>query len=481
MKYYIIILSLCVLASCNKLLDEKPKSIVMEQFYNTAPEIETGVNAIYTPVRGASVFSALYPVQVEIYTEYLYGRGSHAVLNDYKGLDNTNITRVEDIWRIFYQAIRNANLIIQKAPLGKSISPADVTKYVSEARFLRALWYFHLVRNWGGVPIRTETNMDSLSVKRNSAEEVYNLILGDLQYAETNLPDNPRQVGTPSKLIAKAVLADVYMNLHNYTAARDKSLEVIDAKKYSLVNVTVANDFDKLFGADISNSTEEVFYIKFARTPSSQNFQYPIYTHYPNAGFYPPGGFYTFYSDSIQNSFVKAWDKSDLRYTYNWYSQTFGITPTTILNKKFSDKAATTGAGNDYPMYRYADVLLFYAETQARANGAPDADAMEKLNMVHRRAYGKNPTVADAATDFKLADYATLQPFIDLVVRERTYENCSEGKHWHDLKRLGTAKDVIKAVKNITVLDKHLLWPIPKIEYNYNKAIDPVKDQNPGY
>jgi hypothetical protein len=481
MKHYIPIILITILASCNKMLEEKPKSIALELFYNTAAEVETGVNAIYTPVRGSGVLGALYQCQQEIYTEYIYGRGSHAPLNDYKGLDNTNITRTEDMWRAFYQAIRNANIIISKAPQGKSISAADVTRFVSEARFMRALWYFHLVRNWGGVPIRTEANMDSLRVIRNTAAEVYTLIADDLTYAETNLPDVPRYIGTPSKLVAKAVLADVYMNMHEYTLARNKSLEVIQANKYSLVNVTVANDFEKLFGADISSSTEEIFYLKFARTPSSQNWQYPIYLHYPNVGYYPPGGFYTFYSDADKNPFVKAWDKNDLRYTYNWYVQTFGLGATTILNKKFVDKSATTGAGNDFPMYRYADVLLFYAETQARANGAPDADAMEKLNMVHRRAYGKNPALADATVDFKLADYSTLQPFIDLVVRERTYENVSEAKHWLDLKRLGIAKETILAVKGITVADKHLLWPIPKIEYNYNKAIDPVKDQNPGY
>ena len=101
--------------------------------------------------------------------------------------------------------------------------------------------------------------------------------------------------------------------------------------------------------------------------------------------------------------------------------------------------------------------------------------------MVHRRAYGKNPTAADATVDFKLADYAAKQPFINLVVKERGYENCAEAKRWLDLKRLGIAQQTILAVKGKTMTQRHLLWPIPTIEYNYNTAIDPVKDQNPGY
>lgn len=478
---FLLIFTALLMASCSKVLEEKPKSIAAELFYNTPTEVEAGLNAIYTPVRGSGTMGALYQCQQEIYGDYLIGRGSHAPLNDYNGLDNTNITRVGDMWSAFYQGIRNANIVIQKAPAGKELTPAQLQRYLGEARYMRALYYFFLVRNWAGVPLRTETNMDTINLRRSTQEEVYSYILADLEYAEQNLGDAPRLIGTPSKWSVKAVLTDVYMNLHQYGKARDKALEVIQSGKFSLVNVTVAADFDKLFGPDIATSTEEIFYIKYARTPSGQGFAYPQYCHYPNSGYYPPGGFYTFYSDSQQNSFIKNWDKNDLRYSFNWYSQTFGLGPATILNKKFSDKGAVTAGGNDYPMYRYADILLFYAEAVAQADGAPSADAMEKLNMVHRRAYGKNPTAADATVDFKLADYAAKQPFINLVVKERGYENCAEAKRWLDLKRLGIAQQTILAVKGKTMTQRHLLWPIPTIEYNYNTAIDPVKDQNPGY
>ena len=309
---------------------------------------------------------------------------------------------------------------------------------------------------------------------------MYDLIVQDLLAAEAGLPDVARLVGAPSKWSAKTLLTDVYMNLSNYTEAKKKSLEVIQSNKYALVNVTVAADFDKIFGADVITTSEEIFYLKFSRTPSSQVNTYPQYMHYPGSGYYPPGGFYTFYSDTELNPVVKAWDKNDLRYSFNWYSQTFGLGPTTILNKKFSDKTTTTGGGNDFPLYRYADVLLYYAESEARVNNGPTADAMEKLNMVHRRAYGKNPATA-STVDFQLADYPTLQSFIDLVVKERGYETVAEGKRWFDLKRLGIAKQVIQAAKGKTMENKHLLWPIPTIEYNYNKAINPATDQNPGY
>ena len=147
----LIIFSALLLASCTKMLEEKPKSIAAELFYNTPAEVEAGLNAIYGPVRTGTVLGALFECQMEIYTEYMYGRGSHAPLNDYVGLDNTNITRVGGMWTELYHAIRNANIVIQKTPSGEKLSDADREKYIAEARFLRGLWYFYLVRNWAGV------------------------------------------------------------------------------------------------------------------------------------------------------------------------------------------------------------------------------------------------------------------------------------------------------------------------------------------
>jgi hypothetical protein len=476
-----LIISVLLLASCAKQLEEKPQSIAAELFYNTPAEVEAGLNAIYEPIRGSGSLGALYQIQLEIYTEYMYGRGSHAPLNTYTGLDNNNITRVGDMWTGFYRAIRNANIVIQRLPDASEVSDDARKRYMAEAKYMRALWYFHLVRNWAGVPLRTESNLDSINLKRSTKDEVYNFIISDLLTATTDLAEIPRLVGTPSKWAAKTVLADVYMNVGKYAEARKEALDVIQSNKYSLVPVSVSADFEKIFGPDANNTSEEIFYLKFSNKVPGQGFQYPAYEHYPNSGYYPPAGFYTLYSDSDKNPFAKSWDKNDLRYAFNWYTQTFGLGATTILGKKFSDPKATSAAGNDFPMYRYADLLLFYAEADARVGGATTTDALEKLNMVHRRAYGKSVSVPDVATDIKMSDVPSLNAFIARIVQERAYENINEGKHWFDLKRLGIVKQTILAVKGINVADKHLLWPIPTNEYNYNSAINPATDQNPGY
>ena len=104
-------------------------------------------------------------------------------------------------------------------------------------------------------------------------------------------------------------------------------------------------------------------------------------------------------------------------------------------------------------------MLLFYAEADCRANNGPTPDGMEKLNMIHRRAYGIDPgTVSDV--DFILSDY-TEESFVDLVIKERMYEMMYEGKRYFDLKRTGKIKSAIKDAFDIDVADKHLWWPIP--------------------
>ena len=165
-------LGLLFLASCSKMLDEKPQTIAAENFYKTPVEIESGLNAIYETVRYLSTFGGFYTLQHEINTEYMYGRGSFSPMNTYQGLDNTNIGRITDTWNNFYKGIRNANLIIQKAPLA-NITEAEKLRYIGEARFLRGLYYFHLVRNWAGVPLHTEYNMDSINLKKSSPQEIY--------------------------------------------------------------------------------------------------------------------------------------------------------------------------------------------------------------------------------------------------------------------------------------------------------------------
>jgi hypothetical protein len=136
---------------------------------------------------------------------------------------------------------------------------------------------------------------------------------------------------------------------------------------------------------------------------------------------------------------------------------------------------------NDIPVYRFSDILLMSAEAEVRSTGIVSSVAMERLNMVHRRAYGY-PVFITSPVDFKISDY-TKDSFIELVIKERGYETACEGKRWNDLKRLGKTKcrEIIKAGTGKDIVDKHFLFPIPVAELTYNSKINPATDQNPGY
>lgn len=463
-------------SSCDDLLTEEPRTVTEENFYNTAAEVETAVNAIYSPLRSEN--QTTYIATLECHTDYGYGRGSFAQYNDFQGMNSNNINRVAGFWNAFYLSIRNANIVIKNAPEGDAISPEDVDKYVSEARFLRALSYFHLVRNWGDIPLRTEENMENVELAKSSKEEVYDFILADLLEAETNLPEEQELLGRPTKFAAKTLLADVYLQLGQYSEAREKAQEVMASGRHGLVPIATRDDFQRIFGPYVITTPEEIFSLKFVRQPGQGNYLPWVYNH-PSTGLYSFGGSYAVYSDAT-NTFYKNWEETDLR-KHLWDRVDFGLGDSTLVTRKFIDSQAIgdNDAGNDLPLYRYAEVLLIFAEAAAREAGVPTEEAMEALNQVHRRAYGQDLS-APSPVDFVLGDYDEAA-FIDLVLQEKAYEFQFEGKRWFDLKRTDKAEEIIMENKGISIAESHYLWPIPVSELEYNPALDPATDQNPGY
>lgn len=97
------------LSGCSEILEEAPKAVAVENFYNTSGEVETAVNAIYQQLRAANNISGQLGAQLEAYTDYSYGRGSYQVLSDFQGLNSTNISRTDAGWTLLYLGIRNAN------------------------------------------------------------------------------------------------------------------------------------------------------------------------------------------------------------------------------------------------------------------------------------------------------------------------------------------------------------------------------------
>tara|TARA_R110001592_G_scaffold60806_3_gene185217 strand:+ start:123772 stop:125169 length:1398 start_codon:yes stop_codon:yes gene_type:complete len=462
--------------SCEDLLLEQPKTVAVENFYNTSEEVKTAVNAIYSPLRSTRAEQIAI---LDAHTDWGYGRGSRAQYNDFAGLNATNINTAGSRWNSFYQAIRNANLVIANAPNGNSISQEDINYYIGEAKFLRALSYFDLVRNWSGVPLRTEENMLEIDLPRSSESEVYELILSDLEYAETHLNATAELIGRPTVNAAKTLLADVHMFMGSYDLAMAKSKEVIDSNVYSLVPIEEVNDIrTDIFGADLVTTSEEVFYFKYSREIGQGNFMLFILNH-PSTDYFNFGGAYAHYSDA-SNPFYINWEEADLRKAL-WDKIDFGLGPNTLVSSKYMERDAIgrSDGGNDLPIYRYAEVLLIYAETAVRNTNSVTPEALEALNKVKRRAYGL-AIDAPSEIDYSFSSGETTE-FLDALLQERAYEFQFEGKRWLDLKRTGRAQEMVSKNKGITIAEAHYLWPIPLSELNFNGAINPDTDQNPGY
>jgi hypothetical protein len=389
---------------------------------------------------------------------------------------STNISRASTIWEYFYQAIRNANLVISNAPNATEATEDEINQYIAEAKFIRAFCYYKLVQNFGGLPIRTEENMSESDVARSSVNDVYDLILSDLVYAEAKLPDTQDEAGRADQYAAKAMLTHIYLHLEQWSYARSMALEIINSDKYSLINISTSDDYYEIFGPDIVTSSEEIFYLKYNNESTSYIARY---RHSGDSEYYPGGGVYAKYADSVDMKVIYEWDPDDLRRDFMLYNADIGFGSQTMLFKKFIATSTDNKGDNDYPAYRYPDILLFYAEADCRVNSGPTADGMEKLNMIHRRAYGYDPNTA-SPVDFDASDYDE-DSFIDLILQEGLYEQMDEAKRYLELKRTGKLEEVVLENRGIEVAESHLLFPIPSVEYDYNGAIDATTDQNPGY
>lgn len=469
-------------SSCSDILDEDAKAIAVETFYRTSSDCDAAVNSVINRLRSA--YYRDYIAMIEAYSDLAYGRGTYAHNSLYQGENATDINRTDGLWSTFYQAIRDCNIPISHIPDADRLTDSEKDRYMGELRFLRAYAYYQIVRNWGSAPLRTELNVEEWNLGKSSVEDIYNYIVEDLKYASYNAPETSRVIGTPNKYAAKSLLSEVYLILKDYFAAKQCAGDVIQSGRYSLVPVSKTRDFDKIFGADVSESTEEIFYRKTSRT-DNDGWEYVMFVSHPNAfidglKMHGAGGYYGMYT-LVDNPSIASWDEADLRKKLNILPFDYGEGDNTALLCKYYDPNAANknGANVNTPWIRYTDVLLVYAEAVAKADGV-SSDAMEKLNMIHRRAYGYSPTTL-SPVDYKLEDYSTLERFMDLLILEQGYETFNEGKRWYFLKRLNIAKSKVKSVKGLDVLDKHMLWMIPEQEFNTNKALDWDRDQNPGY
>ena len=476
----IIVILLALNVGCEKFsLEEQPKTFyVTEQFFRNEEDAQAALASAYQAFFSSTYYGRWMIGVPELFSDYVNGKGGQAKFSKYA--ITTTETRIRLLFGDIYIGINRANLVLNQVP-EIDMDAALKAQILGEACFIRALNYYNLVRAWGPVPLRTEPlkGFAATAAKRSPVEDVYNLILEDLKFAEDNLPSSytsQSEIGRATKWAAKTLLADVYLTREAWEEAAAKAKEVIDSKQFALVQVSVSDDFLQIWGPDVVTSSEEIFAIHFT---ANAGCLLPTFLHIATAG-YSVGGYYSWQGD--MNSWIKDWDINDLRRNFNMYNgDDLNWLPASVqmLFKKYRDvnaPAATEAACDVLPL-RYADCFLIFAEATSQANNGPTIEAYEAANRIRRRAYGVDLDTPDPSVD--LSPGMSAQEFQDAILQERAYEFCMEGKRWFDLIRTGKALEVIQSLgKPIT--ERDLLWPIPQQEIDNNDALTEA-DQNPGW
>lgn len=433
----IMILSLSII-SCSDLLDKEPlSSFSADGFYKTTSDAQAGVYGIYDAAQ--SVFRINFAYWGE-------GRADNVqTAQSGEGLlllqNNLDESIASAYWGSLYDMINRANYAIKYIPGIYEEGDAAGTQLVGEARAIRALAYFYLVRIWGDVPLITEPYLSieqDIFVTRTDKETVLDYIEEDLTYAAQNCRDkfgNDRDRIMFTKGSVNALLTHVYMWRHKYDEAITSSGLVLNNNLYSLV--TTMDDWGKIFTN--SYSKESIFEVAYnEKETNSLRVLYAI-------------GSYAIFTPS--EKFKSSYEEDDKRIDYV-YDVTL-TDPKAIwkyLGKGLSDEDPTPSKQN-IVLFRLADIMLLRAEALNKKGGTQNqSEALGLLNSIRARAgLPAFATVAAAA-----AMYGDLE---SAILHERSIELCFEGHRWFDLVRTGRAISTMNPINGLSN-ELNLVWPI---------------------
>ena len=372
-------------------------------------------------------------------------------LDHFQEASNNGI--LTDVWNAWYNGVYRCNDILDHME-GKELANGD--KYRGEVLFLRAWWYFNLYRVFGGVPVTTKvvSPAEAKTIARCSDEQMYDRLTEDLTAAVELLPEKrSAEKARVTKIAAQGLLAKVYLTFGKYEEAQAILDKALEDTNFGMMPTT-----GDAFSVTNKMNKEILFAIYYNKaTDNGHGFWYSAKTSVLADIENPKAQFKGIYTDTdnrlpLINSYTKI---SNTVFAMNkWYDE-YDATYTTIV-------------GNDFPILRYADLYLMYAE--ALGQQGKIADALPYLNKTRTRA---------GLSELTSAEISSKSAFIQALADERGKEFALEGQRWFDLVRLGLAVDYFKSLGY--TLDSHnLLFPIPQnqIEIVNNESI---LWQNPGF
>lgn len=468
----------------------------VDNYYKTEAEAVNAVNATYTPLSAIYNGAAWHIGDIMSDDTDLGGGGGGDGLETAE-LDNFSVTPFNPIinlmWAQCYFGILRANLVIDRVPQVPVMSPAIRNRSLGEGRFLRALYYYHLVRVYGDVPLYTNviTAEQAATIGRSPKAQVYAQIITDLQAAEGLLPNTTSGAdkGRATAGAAKSLLAAVYLTLGDKPNAAAKAKEVID--NASLYGYALNANYADNFNLDRENGPESIFEVQY-RSGGGQWSDFGA-GHKLNTFFAPRA------QDIVQSSgygwnvptrnFADQYEKTGASYstiidrrrnrsmwipgdTEGAYTQPASLvgSPNGFNVKKYFVPISNTLGDNggwtcalNVPIMRYSEVLLIYAEAAGRTLGKSFADQV--------RARAGLAALPNTLTD---AEY------LEAIYKERRLEFAFEMHRWYDLLRHPDPNyflNVMRAAGKTNIQEKHRFMPIPQGERDKNSNLT----QNEGY
>lgn len=457
------------LAGCEKFLIEDPQSIqTPENAYTSPEEWQKTLNAAYGALQ--RVFVGKYTITLgEFGTDevepYDLGWAAYSELKMYTF--NAQHPFFQDHYRVCYEGIKRSNAVIDM-PEG-SVAGNIRQVMIAQARFLRAVYYFDLVRMYGGVPLWVKSSIDDEIMKpRASVDDVYSLITDDMIAAEAILPEtwsNAADKGRATKYAAQALLGRIYLQWNKPQEALVQ-LNKLNGKFHLYANLK-----DIFSPANKNAEYENIFEVQF-RHSGSWGLEGSIqHSYWGPRGVGGPTNFGGWGGFGPTNYVYNSYEAGDKRKQAFFLAEYLGVTQSPATNNKFWDPQHGNVIEDDnlnFIVIRYADVLLMKAEALNEV-GDGSAAKYQALNEVRKRA---GVPEIDPSTNL------SKEAFADVVLEERLHELCFEHLRRFDLIRFGKLKSYLQSRAGITIQDHHNLYPIPQAAIDANDAIT---ENNPGY
>jgi len=468
-------------------VDVTPDDQNSENFFNSEADYQSALIGAYDLLQS----SYLNVMLGEIASNNTLAGGESAIdvpgIQEIDDMTHTPVNaQLRDVWRWMFAGVNRANYILEFKD--KTDFP-NKNNVLGQATYLRAYYYFELVKFFGDVPLAVDERLlfgDQNTVERTPKEEVYAQIELDLIFAADNLPMVQTEMGRITKGAAQALLGRVYLYQNKFPEAASALDNVINSGAYTLVS-----DYSVIFENDFENNGESIFEVQYTDLEGAgfgclqcsegnvavgfngpRNFNGPLF----ESGFsfnVPTQETYDAYDDNdlrrdvaILNIEQFAIDNQDFNNGAG-VSWSEGFEHTGFFNRKYIPRQGDSNIGdqnltnpNNYRSIRYADVLLMAAEAHNRGAGN-DAVALQYINQVRTRA-GLD-ALSLGGNDLTQAIYL-----------ERRLELVGEGHHFFDLVRTGRAASDIPGF----MTGKHELFPLPQIEIELAGS---RWEQNPGY